>query len=318
MISYLQGQIFLQNRGYSVAPCVTKMDYCSIGLLPTSPMGKYIHQRINDYNPDVIIIDGEPLMLHSIRISYPHIIIVTLLNPSDVDNPQNDKEAMDFFNSMYRQANLAIVHGLRRVNAFNGYNQYLSIGTILRDEIIQARNIPSENIYCILGGGTVNVGSEFAETTIRIARLCMEAASLMQDYVIHIICSSDNILGEILDDTPENVRIHNSIMDSTLYYSNASLIITRSGRNTLSELVYLGIPAISFVSGDAYRMDEQRNNIQSINAPNIFAMDTNQSASTLALLCKKAICQGVVQSHFEVGNEKAIKSILALCDDVDK
>ena len=45
------------------------------------------------------------------------------------------------------------------------------------------------------------------------------------------------------------------------YYCNAGLVITRSGRNTLSELAYLGIPAISFVSGCSYRKIEQTNNI---------------------------------------------------------
>ncbi|MCR5513183.1 MAG: hypothetical protein K6F43_06430, partial [Prevotella sp.] len=68
---------------------------------------------------------------------------------------------------------------------------------------------------------------------------------------------------------PQNVSIYNQVLDSSKYYSDACLIITRSGRNTLSELAYLGIPAISFVSGCLYRKEEQRQNMDSLSNTNI-------------------------------------------------
>lgn len=39
IISYLQGNRYLELRGYTNLHEATPMDYCSIGLLPTNKMG---------------------------------------------------------------------------------------------------------------------------------------------------------------------------------------------------------------------------------------------------------------------------------------
>ena len=311
IISYLQGQNFLEKRGHVKECDVTPLDYCSIGLLPTNKMGAYIHQRIKKFHPDIVIIDGEPLILHSLRISYPNLKIVSLLNPSDVDNPQNDVEAMDFFTSMYSLSNLAIVHGLRGVET-DKYKSIISINTILRKEILNIKNVPTPNIYCVLGGGTVNVGAQFAESTIQMAKLCIEAASYLKDYTMHIICSSDNIYKELSSGVPTNVQLHKEIIDSGEYYSKACLVITRSGRNTLSELAYLGIPAISFVSGCSYRKAEQEQNLKSLNATNICSAEINISAKDFADLCIKQQSYRQECPKFIIGNLTAVSEILSL------
>lgn len=311
IISYLQGQNFLEKRGHVKECDVTPLDYCSIGLLPTNKMGAYIHQRIKKFHPDIVIIDGEPLILHSLRISYPNLKIVSLLNPSDVDNPQNDVEAMDFFTSMYSLSNLAIVHGLRGVET-DKYKSIISINTILRKEILNIKNVPTPNIYCVLGGGTVNVGAQFAESTIQMAKLCVEAASYLKDYTMHIICSSDNIYKELSSGVPTNVQLHKEIIDSEKYYSKACLVITRSGRNTLSELAYLGIPAISFVSGCSYRKAEQEQNLKSLNATNICSAEIDISAKDFADLCIKQQSYRQECPKFIIGNLTAVSEILSL------
>ena len=311
IISYLQGQNFLEKRGHVKECDVTPLDYCSIGLLPTNKMGAYIHQRIKKFHPDIVIIDGEPLILHSLRISYPNLKIVSLLNPSDVDNPQNDVEAMDFFTSMYSLSNLAIVHGLRGVET-DKYKSIISINTSLRKEILNIKNVPTPNIYCVLGGGTVNVGAQFAESTIQMAKLCVEAASYLKDYTMHIICSSDNIYKKLSSGVPTNVQLHKEIIDSEEYYSKACLVITRSGRNTLSELAYLGIPAISFVSGCSYRKAEQEQNLKSLNATNICSAEIDISAKDFADLCIKQQSYRQECPKFIIGNLTAVSEILSL------
>ena len=110
MISYLQGNRYLESRGYTDIQEAIPMDYSSIGLVPTNRMGVFIHSTIKSFSPDIVLIDGEPLIIQALRISYPNLKIVTLLNPADVDNPHNDKEAMDYFNHLYSLADLAIVH----------------------------------------------------------------------------------------------------------------------------------------------------------------------------------------------------------------
>lgn len=312
LISYLQGNKYLESRGYVGLPNATSMDYCSIGLLPTNKMGAYIHTVIRDYMPEVILIDGEPLILQSIKISHPNIKIITLLNPADVSNTHNDKEAMDFFNALYSLSDMAIVHGLRMVENDHRYKNLISINTIIRREILTMKNMPSKNIYCVLGGGTVNVAKQFEDSTLRIGELCLNAASLLPDCNMHIICSCQNIFMALkkYQGTP-NVRFYNDIISPQQFYSDAGLVITRSGRNTLSELAFLGIPAISFVSGCTYRRVEQSNNLDDLNTTNIVSASIDMSAELFARLCLKLIGKKI-DSFFQCGNDEAIKHIMQI------
>ncbi len=312
IISYLQGNKYLESRGYVNLPEATPMDYCSIGLVPTNKMGVYIHDTIRDFMPDSIIIDGEPLILQSIKISHPSINIITLLNPADVNNPHNDKEAMDYFNATYSLSDLAIVHGLRLIEKDRRYKNLISINTIIRREIIAIKNTPTNNIYCVLGGGTVNVAQQFKDSTLRIGKLCLKAASLLPDYTVHIICSSQNISNELKEyNYANNVRLYSNIVSPQHYYSDAGLIITRSGRNTLSELAFLGIPTISFVSGCEYRKVEQSNNINDLNVSTIVPASLEMSAEEFAGLCLKMI-EKRTDIHFQCGNDEAIKQIMQI------
>lgn len=313
-ISYLQGNIYLQSRGYIDLQEAIPMDYSSIGLLPTNRMGVYIHSTIKSFNPDIIIIDGEPLILHSIKISHPTIKIVCLLNPADVDNPHNDREAMDYFNYMYSLADLSIVHGLRLPNTSYNYTKQISVPTILRNEILSINNNARNDVYCILGGGTVNVGYQFESSTIAIANICKKLAVKMHDYTIHIVCSSRNIFNALNESELEaNVVLHDDVLKAEEYYSRAKLVITRSGRNTLSELAYIGIPALSFVTGDNYRRIEQEQNLKSLNVQNIDSVNLDTPIDEIQHKAMYLINQGIINNNFNIGNESAIKEILGLC-----
>lgn len=310
-ISYLQGKKYLRQRGFSELQEVSIADYCSIGLLPTNKMGVYIHSTIKSFEPDLIILDGEPLILQSIKISYPSIKVVVLLNPSDVDNPYNDKEAMDYFNTLYSMADLAIVHGLRRTSGTFGYNNIISIPTILRKEIISYNGNRGNNIYCVLGGGTVNSNQEFIDSSIRIAELCIEAARSFSDREIHIICSCDIIASKLYDRTlSSNVIIHENVLSPNDIYSDAAIIITRSGRNTLSEVAYLGLPTVSFIAGDQYRKEEQHHNINSLNLPNIQTATLESSPQELFNKIVKLGSITKTNNCFLPGNRLAINAIL--------
>jgi hypothetical protein len=318
IISYLQGNKYLEKKGCSELQEATPLDYCSIGLLPTNKMGKYIHNVIRQFCPDMVLLDGEPLLLQSLRISYPSMKLAVLLNPADVDNPDNDKEAMDFFNALYSLSDLAIVHGLRSIANKYQYKKIISVGTILRPEIFKITNNPSKDIFCILGGGTINVGHQFASSTIRIAELCQKAASYLPNHTMHIVCSSQNIFDAINENfSSENVVIHNQVLPAEEFYSNASLIITRSGRNTLSELVYLGIPAISFITGDMYRRAEQEQNFINLNATNVRSLSLNTSIDDFVSLIESLIKTGRCKNSFESGNAEAIRQIISLLSHED-
>ena len=315
IISYLQGNKYLTMKGYNGLHEVISADYCSIGLLPTNKMGVYIHNTINEFNPDVIVIDGEPLILQSIKISHPDIKIVALLNPADIENPSNDREAMEYFNSLYSLADLAIVHGLKAPQKFPvEYTDIIFIPTILRHEILNLTNQPTSNIYCILGGGTVNAAYQFIESSVRIACHLTNIAKNLEGLTFHLICSSENIYNAVIEnDIPQNVRLYKGILPASEYYVNAGAVVTRSGRNTLSELAYLGIPAITFVTGDKYRVMEQQQNIQSLIHSNIVPVSLDSSDESILEALRCLIFHKMQFSgEFLPGNNIAISKILSL------
>ena len=289
-VSYLQGNKYLNTRGFETLGDVTAFDYCSIGLLPTNHYAKEINVLIKKFVPDIIIIDGEPLIIQSLRISYPKAKIVTLLNPSDVDNEDNDTEAMDYFNASYQLADLAIVHGSRIVNNKRAYKNLISIPTIIRSEITKVQRHPNNIIYCILGGGTLNVGKQFLDSTVQIGLLCIKAASIVSEYKFIILCSCTEVYDVLSSqDHSSNVFIEKEIINAVDYYNNASMVITRSGRNTLGEVAFLGIPTITFVSGCEYRRAEQLKNIESINTDNIHCVSNDVSAKDLATMIRQYV-----------------------------
>lgn len=316
-ISYLQGNKYLGQRGFNVLSEVSAMDYCSIGLLPTNKVGVFIHETIRDFKPNLIIVDGEPLIIQSIKISHPNIKVVALLNPSDVDNPSNDREAMEYFNALYSLSDLAIVHGLRNTLGHYQYKKILSIPTIIRREIVCLQNLCGKNIYCVLGGGTVNSSQEFIESSLRIAKLCMDIAKRFSNREIHIVCSC-NAIGSILigKSASPNITIHEKVLTAEEIYSDAAIIITRSGRNTLSEVAFLGIPTISFVTGDCYRKEEQRQNIQSLNRSNIHESGLDITSDNLYNKMNEIMYQNVMTNDkFEYGNPLAINAIVSLIEE---
>ena len=271
------------------------MDYCSIGLLPTNVIGTYIHEKIRCFLPDVVIIDGEPLIIQALRISYPKLKIVALLNPADIENEQNDKDAMRYFNAMYSLSDLAIVHGLRSVSKIGSYKKIVSVITILRKEILKVNTNRTNNIFCLLGGGTVNVGYSFSESTIQIAKLSMDASESLNEFK-----------------HGKNIILYDKILDIQEYYSKAGLIITRSGRNTLSELAYLGIPALSFLSGCQYRKAEQKQNLEALGVHNVKPVSLSIQPKELANQIKDMMSAKCHREFFVPGNQQAIQEILNL------
>lgn len=89
-------------------------------------------------------------------------------------------------------------------------------------------------------------------------------------------------------------------------------MITRSGRNTLSELAYLGIPAISIVTGDIYRRYEQVQNIKDLNVSNIQSFSMEGTISDFIEIMNTMIKLGKQENNFKVGNQLSINKILKI------
>lgn len=77
-------------------------------------------------------------------------------------------------------------------------------------------------------------------------------------------------------------------------------------------MAFLGIPAISVITGDDYRRKEQTQNLKAINSDNIKAIPTNIDLVEFVALCKKLVDTSCAQRTFIPGNDTAIRKILSM------
>ena len=144
----------------------------------------------------------------------------------------------------------------------------------------------------------------------------LEVAAILKQYRFVILCSCDSIYNALLcHPKTDNVYLEKKIIAASEYYTDAAMIITRSGRNTLGEVAYLGIPTISFVSGCIYRRIEQLKNIESISSDNIRCADSNISLVDFSSLIVKSISENKYASDVVDGSPIAIDAILSLYRD---
>jgi len=318
VFSYLQGEEYLNQKGFTANHYVSEHDFSSIGIIPVSAYGEFIFNQIEEFNPDIVIIDGEPLLLQSLKVVYPNLKIVALLNPFDVHNPYNQSSSSFIFNDMYSKANLAIVHGFWKLEKPNRYNEFESINTIIRKEVLSIKPTFSKNkICCILGGGTVNSKIEFRKKSIAIGKKCIQLANHFNNFEIHILCSNNQIYREVIKDSiPSNTIVHANIEDCNEYYSDAKLIIARAGRNTISEVLYLGIPTILIPTGCKFRSKEQKTNSEIIEKNSfrkIISINEEIDVSDFIIQCEKLLqIDNQEPPNWIPGNAQAIASILNL------
>jgi len=315
LFSYLQGEKYLTQKGYFSDFEVSEQDYSSIGIIPIGSYGEFIINQINNFNPDYIILDGEPLMTQCIKLVFSEIKTICLLNPFDVENPYNQPSSNRFLFNAYSQADLSIVHGLWKVNSNKDYHNLQSINTIVRSEVFSIKRTNLRNkISCILGGGSINAKRSFIDTSLSIAEKCIQMAEYLPNYQIHIYCSCDAINLK----NPNklcNVFIHNNIEKCEQYYSDSKLIISRAGRNTISELLCLGIPSIIIPAGDNFRVKEQTANAeqsQRLGNGLIMLLNQNTTACKLGAYCKQILDSSKNNMNWNCGNEDAIGLILKL------
>jgi hypothetical protein len=320
MFSYLQGEAYLRQKGYCTNFEVQIQDYSSIGIIPISSYGEYIINQISEFAPDIIVVDGEPLMIQSLKLTFSNMKIVSLLNPFDVENPYNQPSSSKYLRKLYSYADVTLVHGLWKVEAPEGFQNLHSINTIIRGEVLSIKpTITKNKISCILGGGTVNSKKEFLQKSTNIVEQCIKLAAFLPDYEIHIFCGCNDLV-ECINNAGcfKNVIIHSNIENSNDYYSDSKLIITRAGRNTISEILYLGIPTIVIPAGCNFRAKEQITNIAKAKLFNngcFIALYNKFDSIDLSIVCREMITQDVSASKkWKPGNEEAIDILLTQCN----
>ena len=322
--TYFQGDRYINTKGYSSSVKVDEKDISSIGIISVSKSGEKIIEDIVSFNPDIVIIDGEPILLQNLKNSHLNLYIVSLLNPFDINNPYNQKSSQDFFRYMYSFADLSIVHGLWEENKPTNFNDYISVNSIVRDSISKVSLSENSNsIVCLLGGGSKSVNNGFTLGTIEIAKQVVDVAILNEQLDFTIYTSDEIIKNKITNyiitkgDDIKNLKVVSRISDEREIYSKASLIIARAGRNTISELLTMNMPSIIIPTTANFRGTEQLTNctrIESFNFPNIKAhhLDSGSDVLNQKMLQLFNTSSSRKNEVFIPGNKKAIDALLAI------
>lgn len=271
-ISYYQGTEALIQQEIPVLLdyTVATYDITSIGINPITGFATTIIDEIQKKNPDLVIIDGEPLLQSTLSEVFPKEKIVALLNPSDLVNDSLPESTIRFYHKNYLSCGNAIVHGIDidyDVVAENGCKIHY-IPTILRQEVLELKSVErkAERVVGILGGGSINSSEQFFSATVDVGKKIVSVAQKMRDTYFDIYCNDANIKDAIERNVtiPSNVRIESSYVSPQVMYRNAGVVIARSGRNVVSELLFLKIRGLLFATDGDYRSKEQEKNIDAM------------------------------------------------------
>lgn len=321
--TYLQGEKYIVSKGYRTTINIDEKDISNVGIISVSTSGEKLIADITSFEPDIVLIDGEPILLHNLKISYPELYIISLLNPFDINNPHNPKSSQDFFSVMYSNADLAIVHGLWREEKPVGFNNFLSVNTIIRNSISE---ISFQNnhgsIVCILGGGSKSVNCGFTLGTIEIAKQVIDVASMNPKFDYKIYTGDESISYEVLqyikanNKRIQNITIIDDITDETKIYSEARLVIARAGRNTISELLTLNMPSVIIPTTANYRGSEQFSNCKILESSFSSNIKTHylKSGSELLNTVIRQLLNGFENNDagFKPGNDLVIEKVIGV------
>ena len=271
--SYLSGYTYLVNAGLPTFDLYPE-GYCYRPKAFFNPFGKecqLLLEALNTFNPDLIVVDGEPFCVELIADVLKRPVLV-LTNPSDLYNPGiPNKTDIDLFRFYYSKANLVIAHGLERLpptllSLGGRTGSAIDVNTLIRTPLASAarkrRETPTPRlqgkpIYVVgvLGGGSENVTSEFRLNTIKLAEWLVSACESNTGIKLSIFCA-DNAVYQYIDKLGRtDVKLTAQQVDNTTDIIEADLIVGRSGRNLVSEILALGTRALIVpVAADAPRI----------------------------------------------------------------
>ena len=317
--SYLQGNALINEYGIDRIiddePCDPHI--MVIGLNPISKEIGKLFDVIQDEKPDLIIIDGEPLITSTLSTVYPRERIVCLLNPSDIENDSLPVSSINFYRHHYLTAKHVLVHSFinddyKRIADEYNCNIY-SINTIIRPEILKIKTKKYSNtIIGILGGGCAHCSVGFLQSTIKVAINICKLSKLMKDYNFVVYCNDLHVKSSISNIASSNFKIIDTYASPQDMYENACAAICRAGRNTTSELLYLGIPMLLFAAGGDFRSVEQGKNIRSLRKISHGLADKvyiNEDINNIKKKMEQVLKHHNVKTGFLPGNSTSVEII---------
>ncbi len=290
----------------------------AIGLNPISEIAGKLIEMIREQNPDLVILDGEPLLVSTLSMVFPRERILSVLNPTDLHNPSLPDSTLLFYHMHYLSAGAAIVHGPSKDRIILPEDLHgcdvLRTNTILRQQVLGLSEVSQTDIAVILGGGTCKASDNFWNSTVNMGKKVLAAAKSLPEELFAIYCNDSRMADTILQMEPgANVRIVADYCSPETIFSSAKVIICRAGRNTISEILYLDRPAVLMPSSGDFRSKEQESNIElacSLNPGRIYKMTNSDLCEGFTEMIKAATNSVTHDYHFIPGNDEAIEFVL--------
>ena len=317
--SYLQGKNILDE--YKLRTIISEQPderhIMIIGLNPISrESGKLIDEILKE-NPDLVIVDGEPLLISTLSMVFPREKILSLLNPSDIENKSLPLSTIKFYRSHYLSAAHAFVHGVSIENYSKIAKEYSckiqSVQTILRPEILNLSKINrGDYVVGILGGGSKMVSKNFFNSTISMAKNIISLAHYLTDKNFIIYCNDSEVYTTLKKFLPKNLELVGDYTPPEIIYSKADVVLCRAGRNTVSELLFLKIPALLYSTAGDFRSSEQDKNIEDVCTLSqglIQKCSVGTTAENLAEQLEQVLNVSGANFNFSAGNEEMLKYI---------
>ena len=180
IFTYKQGLSIASEYGCKCFSVKSESDMGFMGIFPISPTGLAVVDDIVNWNPDCILIDGEPLMTEFLHLAGINGKIIALTNPMDLYSEKNHPMTMKYFRHLFCRSDMILCHGLHGVDNHlpdNLKKKVYCMNTILREEILSLKFVQPKYINCILGGGTKNCSDDFVNSTLEIASRIAFAAN---------------------------------------------------------------------------------------------------------------------------------------------
>jgi hypothetical protein len=272
--SYLAGYRYLANSGYDVHNLYPNGYYSRPNAFcnPFGSEAEILVHMVEARDIDLVVIDGEPLLVDLITNVLRRPVLV-LTHPSDLNNPHSGAVGIELFRLCYSRADCVIAHGLSRLPAgqttLGGRaREVIEINTLIRQEIAKAGlqrlrglGLPSgvRQVVGVMGGGSENVVPAFAENTLLLGQWLVRAC-LSDDVGRLTLFCADRELARSLQSEVQTPKIElvDEQVDNIASLIDADLIVGRSGRNLVSEILALGIPGIIVpVPSEGYRYGDQ-------------------------------------------------------------
>ncbi len=144
----------------------------------------------------------------------------------------------------------------------------------------------------------------------------IEAAGLMPEEYFTIYCNDNSLAQDLFCKCElKNVSIVEKYTSPKEMYKNAKAVVCRAGRNTISEVLYLNIPAILMSTSGDFRSVEQEKNMDQVcnlKPGRLLKSNTQDSGRILMEKIRSIIATSDNGYVFNVGNKEVLDFIKSM------